>query len=90
MTKSATILTCIKKTHVFISLSCLCDGYSIKWYYLCTRKGKIVLKDNVKPRLKGSLLKRKEKTMITVMILLVVGAMVAQAIHVNNKMEMGK
>ena len=28
--------------------------------------------------------------MITVMILLVVGAMVAQAIHVNNKMEMGK
>ena len=46
--------------------------------------------DNVKPRLKGSLLKRKEKTMITVMILLVVGAMVAQAIHVNNKMEMGK
>ena len=53
-------------------------------------KGKIVLKDNVKPRLKGSLLKRKEKTMITVMILLVVGAMVAQAIHVNNKMEMGK
>ena len=90
MAKSATILTCIKKSHIFIYLSCLCDGYSIKWHDLCTRKGKIVLKDNVKPRLKGSLLKRKEKTMITVMILLVVGAMVAQAIHVNNKMEMGK
>ena len=77
-------------SYTHLTLSCLCDGYSIKRHYLCTRKGKIVLKDNVKPRLKGSLLKRKEKTMITVMILLVVGAMVAQAIHVNNKMEMGK
>mgnify|MGYP007002433063 CR=1 FL=1 len=90
MAKSTTILTCIKKSHVFISLSCICDGYSIKWHYLCTRKDKIVLKDNVKQRFKGNLLKRKEKTMITAMVLLVVGAMVAQAIHVNNKIEMGK
>lgn len=89
MAKSATILTCIKKSHIFISLSCLCDGYSIKWHYLCTRKGKIVKKDNVEQRLKGSL-KKKTKTMITTMVLLVVGVMIAQAIHVNNKMEMGK
>ena len=87
--KSLVILICVKKIHVFTSLSCLCDSFSIKWHYLCTRKGKIVKKDNVEQRLKGSL-KKRTKTMITTMVLLVVGVMIAQAIRVNNKMEMGK
>lgn len=34
--------------------------------------------------------KKRTKTMITTMVLLVVGVMIAQAIRVNNKMEMGK
>ena len=50
-------------------------------------------KDNVKPDAsKGGSTKkeRKQIMMTTVMILAVVAIMVAKAVNVNNKMEMGK
>lgn len=80
----------VKKSPHFIILSCLCDRYSKNRHYLCTRKRwdckRIMLNWSLKWRLR----KMKMIMMTTVMILAVIAVMIAKAVNVNNKMEMGK
>ena len=83
-------LTWVKKSPHFIILSCLCDRFSKNRHYLCTRKRwdckRIMLNWSLKWRLR----KMKMIMMTTVMILAVIAVMIAKAVNVNNKMEMGK
>lgn len=62
-------------------------------HFLCTRKGEIVKRIMFNRGLKWRLHKKKKGKLImmtTVMILAVVAVMIAKAVNVNNKMEMGK